>query len=383
MCSGGEDQEVEVVLKYVDQDKSLMSGTHCSSLLDFSLDSTLETSFECSLYIDKAEELKRKRCLLSDAIVQISEGRVSPIQSTSRLPWPELGERQQGYYVRKAREVIETAFNCLAPGSEANLWFTTVKSMPSSQSKPDDITERLVEAYKLADNRHTRMQILSLFVNAFSKSQLMEIIPGISKRQIDDARRHADLRGPGKPSSAPEIIRVHLDATKTDHFLDFISSSSLLQDVSYGTKSLKLDSGEKLLIPAAIRTLIPSRIIKQYQSYCESVAFEPYSERTLFRILEACSASKQVSLQGLDYIATEGAEAFDQLKSIVNVLQDNGVGVTWANSIKQTKLTRAAKRDVKITVPRFRSVIRIIVTTLVHATMSMNYPVMNVHGLLV
>ena len=46
----------------------------------------------------------------------------------------------------------------------------------------------------------------------------MEIIPGISKRQIDDARRHADLRGPGKPSSAPEIIRVHLDATKTDHF---------------------------------------------------------------------------------------------------------------------------------------------------------------------
>ena len=308
---------MEVVLKYVDQDKSLMSGTHCSSLLDFSLDSILETSFECSLYIDEAEQLKRKRCLLSDAIVQISEGRVNPIQSTSRLPWPELGERQQGYYVRKAREVIETAFNCLAPGSEADLWFATVKSMPFSQV-----------FYKLADNRHTRMQILSLFVNAFSKSQLMEIIPGISKRQIDDARRHADLRGPGKPSNAPEIIRVRLDATKTDHFLDFISSSSLLQDVSYGTKSLKLDSGEKLLIPAAIRTLIPSRIIKQYQSYCESVAFEPYTERTLFRILEACSASKQVSLQGLDYIATEGAEAFDQLKSIVNVLQDNGVDVT-------------------------------------------------------
>ena len=71
---------MEVVLKYVDQDKSLMSGTHCSSLLDFSLDSTLETSFECSLYIDETEELKRKRCLLSDAIFQISEVRVSPIQ---------------------------------------------------------------------------------------------------------------------------------------------------------------------------------------------------------------------------------------------------------------------------------------------------------------
>ena len=104
LCSGGEDQEVEVVLKYVDQDKSLMSGTHCSSLLDFSLDSTLETSSECSLYTDEAV-----------------------------LPWPELGERQQGYYVRKAREVIETAFNCLAPGGEADLWFATMKSMPFSQ----------------------------------------------------------------------------------------------------------------------------------------------------------------------------------------------------------------------------------------------------------
>ena len=69
----------------------------------------METSFECSLYIDDAEELKRKRCLLSDAIVQISKGSVSPIQSASRLPWPEPGERQEGYYVRKAREVIETA----------------------------------------------------------------------------------------------------------------------------------------------------------------------------------------------------------------------------------------------------------------------------------
>ena len=284
--------------------------------------------------------------MLSDAVVQISKGRVSPIQSTSRLPWPELGERQQGYYVRKAREVIETAFNCLAPRSEADLWFATMKSMPFSQSKPDDITERLVVAYKLADHRHTRMQILPLFVNAFSKSQLMEIIiSGISKRQIDDARRHANLRGPGKPSNAPEIIRVRLDATKTDHFLRFISSAFLLQNVSYGTKSLKLDSGEKFLIPAAIRTLIPSRIIKQYRSYCESVAFEPYSERTLFRILEACYASKKVSLQGLNYIATEDAEAFDQLKSIVNVLQDNGVDVTWANSIKQD--LKAGKRYLK------------------------------------
>ena len=138
---------------------------------------------------------------------------------------------------------------------------------------------------------------------------------------------------------------MRLDTTKTDHFLEFISSSALLHDVSYGTKSLKLYSGETLLVPAAIRTLIPSRIVRQYQSYCESVEFEPYSERTLFRLLEACSVSKQASLQGLDYIATEGAEAFEKLKSVVSLLEENGVDFSWANTVAQD--SKAGKRYLK------------------------------------
>ena len=314
-------------------------------MLDASLAASLETSFEHSLYVDEEEELKRKRKVLSDAIVQISDGRISPIQHTSRLPWSELGECQQGYFVRKKGEVIETSLNCLAPGCEADLWFATMQSLPVDQCKHSDVMESLAEAYNQAENRETRLQILSLFVNKFSKSQLQEIIPGLSKRQIDDARTHADLRGPGKHVNPPEIHRMRLETTKTDHFLEFSSTSSLLQDVSYGTKTIKLDSGEKLLVPAAIRTLIPSRIIKQYQSYCDSVDFKPYSERTLFRILEACSASKQISLQGLDYIATEGNEAFEKIKHIVSLLGDNGVELTWAEKI--TKDLKASKRYLK------------------------------------
>lgn len=51
---------------------------------------------------------------------------------------------------------------------------------------------------------------------------------------IDDARTHADLRGPGNHINPPEIHRMRLETTKTDHFLEFISRSSLLQYVSYG-----------------------------------------------------------------------------------------------------------------------------------------------------
>ena len=53
-----------------------MSHAHFSSLLHRSLASPLETSTEGSLYIDEIEELKRKCQLLSDAIIEISDGRV-------------------------------------------------------------------------------------------------------------------------------------------------------------------------------------------------------------------------------------------------------------------------------------------------------------------
>ena len=95
MISNGEDEDV--MLREVCKDESIMSHAHYSSLLHSSLASPLETSSEGSLYIDEMEELKRKRQLLSDAIIEISDGRVSPIKSTLRSPWPELGERQRGY----------------------------------------------------------------------------------------------------------------------------------------------------------------------------------------------------------------------------------------------------------------------------------------------
>ena len=38
----------------------------------------------------------------------------------------------------------------------------------------------------------------------------MEIIPGISKRQIDDARRHADLRGPESQAMLQKLLECAL-----------------------------------------------------------------------------------------------------------------------------------------------------------------------------
>ena len=120
---------------------------------------------------------------------------------------------------------------------------------------------------------------------------------------------------------------------KVKDFVDFISRSTFLQDVAFGTKTLKLNSGESIPIPALIRTMTTTKIVYLYQEKCRRENMEPLNERTCFRIMEMCSASKQKSLQGLDDTSTSGAEAFETLETIVENLARNGAGVSWGREI--------------------------------------------------
>ena len=146
------------------------------------------------------------------------------------------------------------------------------------------------------------------------------MIPGLSKWRIDQARNHATETGKGQPILEKPIYRARIENAKVEHFLDYISRPELLQDVAFGTKTLKVDSGERVIIPAVVRTLIPSRIIQQYICYCKQEQFQPASERSLYRILDVCCASMQKSLQGLDNVTAEGTEAIDNLTKMIETL---------------------------------------------------------------
>ena len=76
-----------------------------------------------------------------------------------------------------------------------------------------------------------------LFAKHFSKQELGEMISGLSKWQIDRARRHAVEEGLGHQLAPSPIERTRLDAVKTSHFVNFIARPNFLpQDVAYGTK---------------------------------------------------------------------------------------------------------------------------------------------------
>ena len=143
------------------------------------------------------------------------------------------------------------------------------------------LLSRLVKLYGEADSWYTRQQILSTFVSCHSKADLLQLIPGLTKWRIDEARKHASLVGPGRVVKMPPIRRCRMDPVKVDHFLDFISSPSFLQDVAYGTKTLTMSDEEKLEIPNVVRTVVASRLIKLYSSYCSEIGFEARQRSTL------------------------------------------------------------------------------------------------------
>ena len=121
------------------------------------------------------------------------------------------------------------------------------------------------------------------------KARLQQLIPGLSIWAIDEARKHATKAGFGTPITRIEpIVRTRLDPAKVDHFVDFISRPNFLQDVAYGTKILKLSNGERIEIPKVVKTVIASRLVDLYQSYCQENDFSPLGKSTLFNILKVC-----------------------------------------------------------------------------------------------
>ena len=142
------------------------------------------------------------------------------------------------------------------------------------------LVDVLIKAYEQAGHWQTQRQILSLFLDDFSRAELQETIPGLSKWRIDQARQHATEVRKGRPIPEIPSYRSKIDPEKVDHFVEYISRPEFVQDVAFGTKTLKLDSGEKIIIPAVIRTVIPSRIISQYLEHCKVQEFEPASERS-------------------------------------------------------------------------------------------------------
>ena len=126
----------------------------------------------------------------------------------------------------------------------------------------------------------------------------------------------------GRGAEIPRVKspRIGVERKQLDHCLTYITSPHIIQDLPFGQRYLRLSSGEILETSNLIRTMIPYRLVKQYQAYCEETNFTPFSPATMLRVLSACAATVRKSLQGLHYFAADGAKSFDDLPFIMERL---------------------------------------------------------------
>ena len=132
---------------------------------------------------------------------------------------------------------------------------------------------------------------------------------------------------------------------KVDHFIDFTNRPYYHQHVAFGTRRLKLESGETIEMPNIIRKVTKCTMVVQYLQFCKEEEFEPLSRSTLFRILEVREASQRKSLQGLDNTAADGSNGFNRMEQITEHLVHLGMDIQWSQSV--IKRLHKAKEYIK------------------------------------
>ena len=199
-----------------------------------------------SLEWQPTPQVQHRLQYLNNFLQNSANGGVSPVRSQLCTDVSNLSPSSSRYYKRKAVQAVETVLEAIAPEQSTWLFCRVVEkySRGTDRNMPDNQPlARLVKLYEEANSWYTRQQILSIFVCDYPKSELLTLIPGLTKWRIDEARTH----------------------------------------------------GDTLEIPNVVRTVIASRLVQLYTSYCSETGFEPLGRSTLFNILQVSSLEDRKS----------------------------------------------------------------------------------------
>ena len=280
------------------------------------------------------------------------------------ISWSDSTERTRLRQTKRASEIVSTVLKTVSSENAGYLWQNLTSSSTMNKALGVDklslseqsYLQALAEAYHNASSWDTRRQVLSIMAGVASFTDIAQYIPGLTRYRFTMANLHQLQYGRGAQVPQQPTTRIRVDLSQLDHFLGFITSPHLVQDLPFGQKHLKLSSGEVIEVPNVIRLMIPQRIVQQYKQYCVETNFKPFSESTMLRVLSECSASVRKSLQRLDYFAAEGARAFDDLAVIVREMSRLGPGKEWETSMAEALKTDKLylKGDFKVLSSKFR-----------------------------
>ena len=235
-----------------------------------------------ALPVEKAEEAEQHKAKLNDFRLSC---KVKPLGNNSWLEWSSASESTR-HYLEHTVDAVAVLLKVISTANASHLWDALQKSKLvhkklniNSLSLPSEkkYLKALAEAYMIASSWDTRRQILSIMAGVASYNAACEFIPGLSSYGSTVASLHCLQHGPGAPVPVEQSTHLHATRDQLDHFLEFITSPHLVQDLPFDGKTLVLSTGESAVVPNVIRTMIPQRIVQQYKRFCEETEFVPFS----------------------------------------------------------------------------------------------------------
>lgn len=197
-----------------------------------------------------------------------------------RKRWQNISTVTKKRHVSKTGSFVAAALNVIAPGDAVEFW-AALKASNSVENalhtneletlEDKKYLEALAESYENASTWATRRQILSVLADKVTFKKIQSYIPGLTSYRFTAARKHTLEYGRGAllPPNKSPIMRI--DSKQLDHFLSYITSPHVVQDLPFGQRYLHLTSGEVLETPNVIRTMIPNVFFYSIRSYVRRV----------------------------------------------------------------------------------------------------------------
>jgi hypothetical protein len=211
-------------------------------------------------------------------------------------------------------KITDTFCHLVAPGQEQKMK-NIIENKPKGE---DSVIVHLKKAFDLCITRKARCSVLMLIpknvdTTIYSKSKICELF-GCSMYEIEKARSICKLYGPCSEEPKSERMYSRLSFEKAQHFINFLFSTGLLQEVAYGTTKLKLDSGDKVTVGNTILNGIHEHAVKEYIVYCTEINYESLGCSTLRNILKKMKPHIRTKLAGINSFVVDGIEAFEVCK---------------------------------------------------------------------
>ena len=153
-----------------------------------------ERSYKCSKklwksegYLFRSEQVTKQHVILLtlNNFLSHADGSLSPVRSQLSTNARNVSSSTARYYKRKGAQVLETVFEAIAAGQSK--WLTQqvmekyCHSTNSEVNTPEQtLLSRFIILYNETSSWYTRQQILSVFVCDYSKTELLNNLPGLS-----------------------------------------------------------------------------------------------------------------------------------------------------------------------------------------------------------